>query len=130
MPRLSCFWQLLNAACYVYHSLSIFTFLLIHLESVSVKTHSSVSVAKKTKEDVTHKCVIYWYHKVAKFSLLYFQTTKPISNKFIYFLPYIYTTSHIKIKGNHFSSSFEIFVPENCPIFFTIFFFAQNYKYI
>ena len=27
------------------------------------------------------------------------------STKFLYFLPYMYTTSHIKIEGNRFSSS-------------------------
>ena len=43
------------------------------------------------------------------------KTSKPISTKFIYFLPYIYATSHIKIEEHH----FKIFVPENCPIFFT-----------
>ena len=34
--------------------------------------------------------------------------TKPISYKFMHFLPYIYNTSHIKIKGNHFSISWDI----------------------
>ena len=39
-----------------------------------IKTHSSVSAAKKTKKRrAAHKCVIYRYRKVAKFSLLYLQ---------------------------------------------------------
>ena len=38
-----------------------------------IKAHSSVSAAKKTKRRVAQKCVIYWYRKVAKFSLLYLQ---------------------------------------------------------
>ena len=36
------------------------------------------------------------------------KTTILISNKFTYFLPYIYTTSHIKIEENSFSSSWDI----------------------
>ena len=51
-------------------------------------------------------------------------STGLISTKFIYFVPSIYTTLHSKFEGNG-----EIYVPENCPIFFTFFFFfAPFYK--
>ena len=56
-----------------------------------IKTHSSVSAAKKTKEDARHTNVLfYWYRKFAKFSLLYFQ------NYFTDFYQiYIFSALHI-----------------------------------
>ena len=95
-----------------------------------IKTHSSVSAAKKTKEDVWHTSVLFTGAvKLPNSAFCISKTTKPISTKFTYFLPYIYTTSHIKIEGNSFSSYIvlEIFVPENCLIFFTS---SPSHKYI
>ena len=51
---------------------------------------------------------------------------KLISAKFLYFLPYIYTTSLKEVA----SVFLKIIVTENYPIFLTFFFFSQNYKYI
>ena len=70
-----------------------------------IKTHSSVSAAKKTKKDAQHTSVLFT--GAVKLSNLAFciLSTKPISTKFIYFLLYIYITSHIKIEGNCFSCS-------------------------
>ena len=41
-----------------------------------------------------------------------------------------YTLLHISNLKEITSAVLEIFVPKNCPIFFTFFFFTQNYKYI
>ena len=74
-----------------------------------IKTHSSVSVAKKTKEDVRHTSVLFTGTvKLPTSAFCISKTTIPISTKFTYFLPYIYTTSHMKIKRNSFSSSQDI----------------------
>ena len=71
-----------------------------------IKTHSSVSAAKKTKEDARHTSVLFTGTvKLPNSAFCISKTTIPISAKFTYFLPYIYTTSHIKIEGNSFSSS-------------------------
>ena len=53
------------------------------------------------------------------------KTTKPISIQFIYFLPYIYTTSHIKIEGNCFCISWDI-CSWKLPNFLLIFFFLHK----
>ena len=53
-------------------------------------------------------------------------TTGPISIKFPYFMPSIYTTLHTKFEKIG-PVVYEICVHENCPIFFT-FFFAPFYK--
>ena len=71
-----------------------------------IKTHSSVSAAKETKKHVRHTSVLFSdTAKLPNSAFCISKTTKPISTKFIYFLPYIYTTSHIKFEGNRFSSS-------------------------
>ena len=71
-----------------------------------IKTHTSVSVAKKTKENVWHTSVLFTgIVKLPNSAFHISKTTKLISTKFIYFLPYIYTTSHTKIEGNRFSTS-------------------------
>ena len=76
------------------------------LELGYIKTHSSVSAAKKTKKDVQHTSVLFTgTAKLPNSAFCISKTTKPISTKFIYFLPYIYTTSHIKFEGNRLSSS-------------------------
>ena len=74
-----------------------------------MKTHSSVSAAKKTKEDVQNTSVLFTGTiKLPNSAFCISKTTNPISTKFIYFLPYMYTTSHIKIAENHFNSSQDI----------------------
>ena len=71
-----------------------------------IKTHSSVSAAKKPKEDARHTSVLFTGTvKLLNSAFCISKTTKPISTKFTYFLPYIYTTLHTKIEGNSFSSS-------------------------
>ena len=84
---------------------------------------------RKQKRCVAHKCVIYWYCKLAKFSLPYLQNH--YANFYqIYIFCLTYTLLHI-LKLKQIALSFlEIFISENCQIFFTFFFFAQNYKYI
>ena len=75
-------------------------------KSLKIKTHSSVSASKKTKKDMQHTSVLFTgTAKLPNSAFCISKTTKPISTKFIYFLPYIYTTSQIKIEGNCFSSS-------------------------
>ena len=73
-----------------------------------IKTHSSVSEAK-TKENVQHTSELFTSTiKLPNSAFHISKITKPISTKFINFLPYIYTTSHIKIEGNRFSISQDI----------------------
>ena len=62
-----------------------------------IKTHSSVLVVKKTKEGMWHTSVLFT-EMVNLLNLAFpiSKTTKLIRTKFICFLPYIYTTSHIK----------------------------------
>ena len=75
-----------------------------------IKTHSSVSAAKKTKEDVQHTSVLFTGTvKLPNSAFCISETTMPISTKFTYSVPYIYTTLHIKIESNSFSSSWDIF---------------------
>ena len=77
--------------------------------SCFIKTHSSVSAAKKPKEDARHTSVLFTGTvKLPNSAFCISKTTKPISTKFTYFMPYIYTTLHIKIEGNTFSSSRDI----------------------
>ena len=72
----------------------------------AIKTHSSVSVAKKPKKDARHTSVLFTGTvKLPNSAFCISKTTKPISAKFTYFLPYIYTTLHTKIEVNSFSSS-------------------------
>ena len=75
----------------------------------AIKTHSSVSVAKKTKEDAWYTSVLFTGTvKLPNSAFRISKIAKQICTKFIYFLPYINTTSHIKIEGNHFSKSWDI----------------------
>ena len=77
--------------------------------TIIIKTHSSVSAAKKPKEDARHTSVLFTGTvKLPNSAFCISKTTKPISTKFTYFLPYIYTTLHTKIEGNSFSSSRDI----------------------
>ena len=82
---------------------------MIESSLLQIKTHSSVSAAKKTKEDARHTSVLFTGTiKLPNSAFCISKTTIPISTKFTYFLPYIYTTSHIKIEGNIFSISRDI----------------------
>ena len=68
-----------------------------------------MSAAKKTKEDVRHTSVLFaGTVKLPNSAFCISKVTKLISTKFAYFLPYIYTTSHIEIEGNRFSSSRDV----------------------
>ena len=72
------------------------------------ETHNSVSADKKTKEYMWHTSVLFTGTiKLPNSTFHISKTTKLISTKFIYFLPYIYTTWHIKIKGNRFGSFWD-----------------------
>ena len=84
-----------------------FQFMVVYFYlAISIKIHSSVSAAKKPKEDTRHTSVLFTGTvKLPNSAICISKTTLPISTKFTYFLPYIYTTSHIKIEGNSFSSS-------------------------
>ena len=83
-------------------------------------TVGSVSVAKKTKEDVRHTRMLFTGTvKFPNSAFCISKTTKPISTKFILFLLYIYTTSRIQIKEIA-SVVLEIYVPE-MPNFLHIF---------
>ena len=74
-----------------------------------IKIHSSVSAAKKTK-DARHTSVLFTGTvKLPNSAFCISKTTKLISTKFIYFLPYVNTTSQIKIAKNHFSISRDIY---------------------
>ena len=71
-------------------------FLQIQLSNVPmyvfrfIKTHSHVSVAEKTKV-----CYLLWHCKKSPNSAFHIsKSTKLISTKFIYFLPYIYSYMH------------------------------------
>ena len=92
-----------------------------------------MSAAKKTKKDLQHTSVLFTGAvKLLNSAFHISKTTKPISTKFIYFLPYsTYTLLHTSKLKEIALALLEIFVPKICPIFFTFFFsFAQNYKYI
>ena len=89
--------------------------------------HSCMSAAKETK-GTQHTSVLFTGSvKSPNSAFDISNTTKLISTKFICFLLYIFTTSHIKIERIGLAF-LEIFIPENRPIFFTFFFFSQNYK--
>ena len=102
------------------------------IELMEIKTHSSVSAAKKAKKDERHTSVLFTgTAKLPNSAFCISKTTKLISTKFIYFC-LTYTLLHISNLKENTSAVLEIFVPKNCPIFFTFFFFffTQNYKYI
>ena len=78
----------------------------------NIKTHSSVSVAKKTKEYAWYTSMLFTgFTKLPNSAHCISKTAaaKPISTKFTikftYFVSYIYTISHIRIEGNRFSIS-------------------------
>ena len=91
---------------YIYATSHIKNLIEIVSAVLEIKTHSSVSVAKKTKEDARHTSVLFTGTvKLLNSAFRISKTTIPISTNFTYFLSYIYTSSHIKIEGNSFSSS-------------------------
>ena len=61
---------------------------------------------RKQKKDVRHTSVLFTGTiKLLNSAFSISKTIKPISTKFIYLLPYIYTISHIKIEENCSSTS-------------------------
>ena len=66
-------------------------------EYSDIKIHSRVSAAKKTKDMQNTSVLFTGTVKLPNSAFRISKTTKLISTKFIHFLPYIYTTSHIKI---------------------------------
>ena len=85
-----------------------------------IKTHGRVSAAK---EVMWHTSVLFTGTAKSPFSTPHISiTTGPISMKFIYFMPSIYTTLHTKFEEIGLVVC-EIYASENCPIFFTFFFF-------
>ena len=95
-----------------------------------IKTHSSVSVAKKTKKSCgTQVC----YLLVLQSCQIQPSVAPKLLSRFLpnlYIFCLTYTLFYISKLKEIASAVLEIFVPQNCPIFFTFFFFAQNYKYI
>ena len=79
-----------------------------HVTTITSR-HTVVCQQPRKKEDVQNTSVLFTGTvNLANSAFCISKTTKPISMKFIYFLPYIYTTSHIKIEGNCFSTSWDI----------------------
>ena len=73
---------------------------------VYIKTHGRVSAAKK---DMRHTSVLFTGTAKSPFSTPHISiTTGPISIKFIYFMPSIYTTLHTKFEENWLSSLQDI----------------------
>ena len=93
-----------------------------------IKTHSSVSAAKKTKKMCgTQVCYLL--------VLQSYQIQPSVSPKLLsWFLPNLYilcltyTLLHILNLKEITSAVLEIFVPKNCPIFFTFFFLLLRTK--
>ena len=97
----------------------------------TVTSRHTVVCLRSRKRDARHTSMLFiGIIKLPNSACCISKTAKLISTKFIYLLLYIYTTLHIKILKEIVSAFLKIFVPENFPIFFTFFFFAQNYKYI
>ena len=90
---------------------------------ISIKTHSSVSAAKKTKKVVRHTSVLFTgTAKLPNSAFCISKTTQEfLPNLYIFCLTY--TLLHISNLKEIASAVLEIFVPKNCPIFFTFFFF-------
>ena len=64
--------------------------------NVDIKTRGRVSAAKK---DVRHTSVLFTGTAKSPFSTPHISIhTRPISIKFTYVIPYIYTTLHIKFE--------------------------------
>ena len=96
----------------------------------AIKTHSSVSVAKKTKQDVRHTSMLFNGTVKLPNSVFLISKTKKLILPYLYFSAlhiHYFTYQNLRKSLKHFLR----FVPENCLIFFTsFFFFTQNYKYI
>ena len=69
-----------------------------------IKTHGSVTAAKDMetrKKDAQHTSMLSTGSNKLQFSASHIsKTTEPIYTKFIYFMPYIYTTLHTNFEGN------------------------------
>ena len=89
---------------------------LIFLHNQQIKTHGHVSAAKKA---VWRASVLFTGTANSPFSTPRISiTTRLISIKFTYFMPYIYVTLHTKFERNRPSSSRDVFLHENCPMHF------------
>ena len=83
-----------RTANYIHYNTGYVIIIIIHIIIIHIKTNSSVSLAKKTK-NLHHRSVLFTGTiKLLNLAFHIFKTTKLISTKFINFLPYIYTTSH------------------------------------
>ena len=93
------------------------TYILI---SHVIKTHCRVSATKKAmwRTSVLFTGTANLLFSTPRISI----TTGPISIKFTYFMPSIYATLIPNLKEIG-PVVYKICVPENCPIFFTFFFF-------
>ena len=92
---------------------------------IHIKTHGRVSVAKKA---VWRTSVLCTRNGNLQFSTPHISiTTGIIYIKFINFMSSIYMTLHTNLKEIS-PVVYEICIHENCPIFFTFFFFIPFYK--
>ena len=107
-----------------------FSFSLELCVNHQIKTHSSVSAAKKTKKTCgTQVC----YLPIPQSSQIHPSVSPKLLSRFLlnlYNFCLTYTLLYISNLKEIASAVFEVFVPKHCPIFFTFFFSAQNYKYI
>ena len=78
-------FEILNQLWYSCASYIVATPDFLYKKSSLIKTHSSVSAPKKTKEDALHTSVLFTgSKKLPNSTLCISKTTKPISTKFIY----------------------------------------------
>ena len=89
---------MVNNNSYTYLS----AFLPVITVAAAIKTHGRVSAAK---EVVWHTSILFTGTAKSPFSTPHISiTTGPISIKFTYFMPSIYTTLHTKFEENQLSS--------------------------
>ena len=96
---------------------------MYYLTWAFIKTHSHVSAAKKA---MRHTSMLFTGTANSLFSTRHISTTTElISIKLTYFMPSIYIPYIPNLKKG---PVVRDYVPENCPIFFTFFFFIPFYK--
>ena len=74
----------------------------------NVAVHQDTVVCQRPKKQKKTCSTQVCYLKLLNSAFRISKTIKLIFTKLIYFLPYIHTTSHIKIVGNRFSTSWDI----------------------
>ena len=123
-----CFWSfviLLHFSTY---------YLLLHVCSYyAFKSRHTVMCQRPRKQKKTSGTQVYYLLVPQSCQIQPFVSPKLLSqflpNLYIFCLTY--TLLHISNLKEIASAVLEIFVPKNCPIFFTFFFFfTQNYRYI